>query len=126
MPTESPREKGPDEKFCSNCGETIDKDAEICPACGVRQQEPNLFPSDKSPAIAAVLSFVIVGLGQVYNGQILKGIAFHIGMWFAVIFGVLFFWLIFPILIPFGLWLFNVYDAYDQAQKLNLRQHQPL
>lgn len=120
MTSDSPRDKGLDEKFCSSCGETIDQDAEICPSCGVRQQHPQLFPSDKNPAIAAVLSFVIVGLGQVYNGQIFKGVVFHIGMWFAVIIGVLFFWLIFPILIPIGLWLFNVYDAYDQAQKLNL------
>jgi len=25
-----------DKKFCSNCGEEIDANAEICPKCGVR------------------------------------------------------------------------------------------
>lgn len=30
----------------------------------------------KNPGIAAVLSFLITGLGQIYNGQIGKGIGF--------------------------------------------------
>ena len=30
----------------------------------------------KSPGLAAVLSFLICGLGQIYNGQILKGLIF--------------------------------------------------
>ena len=29
--------KGPDEKFCGDCGEAIKIRAEICPKCGVRQ-----------------------------------------------------------------------------------------
>ena len=32
--------------------------------------------SMKSPGLAAVLSFFICGLGQIYNGQILKGLVF--------------------------------------------------
>jgi|GEM_PF-4188492 len=31
------RVKGPDEKYCSECGEIINIKAEICPKCGVRQ-----------------------------------------------------------------------------------------
>jgi ribosomal protein L37E len=29
------RDKGPDEIFCSSCGEPIKKAAKICPECGV-------------------------------------------------------------------------------------------
>lgn len=29
--------KGADEKFCVSCGQAINKEAEICPKCGVRQ-----------------------------------------------------------------------------------------
>jgi len=31
----------------------------------------------KNPGVAAVLSFFFSGLGQIYNGQILKGIFVH-------------------------------------------------
>ncbi|GHU12585.1 hypothetical protein FACS1894161_1140 [Spirochaetia bacterium] len=36
-------EKAADEAFCSSCGATIWKEAEICPKCGVRQK--NLIPA---------------------------------------------------------------------------------
>lgn len=122
MPSTESTDKGPDEMFCSSCGELIKRDVAFCPECGTRHQQPPHRSGEKVPEIAAILSFVIVGLGQVYNGQIVKGVVFHIGMWFAFIVGVLFFWLFFPLFIPLGLWLFNIYDAYDQAQKINLRQ----
>ncbi len=64
-------------KFCPNCGAEIDKNAEICPKCGVRVMVPT-YVEKKSTGIAAVLSFVFVGLGQIYNGQIGKGILFVI------------------------------------------------
>lgn len=34
------RDPGPDEVFCYSCGEVIKEQAEICPACGVRQRAP--------------------------------------------------------------------------------------
>lgn len=33
------REVGPDEVYCTSCGEVIKEAAEICPECGVRQKE---------------------------------------------------------------------------------------
>ncbi|MGN8212867.1 MULTISPECIES: hypothetical protein [Halococcus] len=33
------REKGYDEVFCASCGEAIKEQAELCPHCGVRNQE---------------------------------------------------------------------------------------
>jgi predicted RNA-binding Zn-ribbon protein involved in translation (DUF1610 family) len=35
----SNREKGPDEVFCTACGEPIKVEAELCPHCGVRNQK---------------------------------------------------------------------------------------
>jgi len=32
------------------------------------------MPGEKNAGIAAVLSFFVTGLGQIYNGQIFKGI----------------------------------------------------
>jgi len=108
-------------KFCQNCGGEIDKAAEICPKCGVRVAPPwaklasDLGAEKKNEGIAAVLSFFFVGLGQIYNGQIGKGILF-------IIFGVIslftIIFLIGLILYPI-LWIFNIYDAYNTAKKIN-------
>jgi len=37
--SESESQPGPDEMFCMDCGSVIKKRAEICPECGVRQDE---------------------------------------------------------------------------------------
>lgn len=36
-----------DKKYCISCGDGINKDAEICPNCGVRQESSNLSSSTK-------------------------------------------------------------------------------
>jgi len=103
-------------KFCQNCGAEIDLVAEICPKCGVRiAPPPAVHVEKKSEGIAAVCSFLFTGLGQIYNGQIGKGILF-------LIIGVI---LAFSILILIGLilypifWVYNIYDAYKTAQRIN-------
>lgn len=100
-------------KFCSNCGVEIDKDAEICPKCGVRVKAPTA--GEKSPGLSAVLSFLIVGLGQIYNGQIGKGIVLIICYVISIL---LCFVLIGFILVPI-LWIYGIYDAYNTAKKIN-------
>jgi TM2 domain-containing membrane protein YozV/RNA polymerase subunit RPABC4/transcription elongation factor Spt4 len=106
-------------KYCANCGEQIDENAEICPKCGVRQpgattsQQP--VYQQKNPGIAAVLSALFVGLGQIYNGEILKGIILIIA--YAVSY-VLILILIGFITTPL-LWIYGVYDAYNTAKKIN-------
>src|SRR5665647_1875002 len=111
-------------KFCVNCGAEIDARAEICPKCGVRIAPPppplNPVPSvmveRKSEGLAAVLSFLFVGLGQIYNGEIGKGIAF-------IALGVVIVLMLFPILIGIPLylilWAYNIYDAYNTAKGIN-------
>lgn len=71
----------------------------------------------KNPGVAVVLSFFIPGLGQIYNGQIMKGIIFII---LASVFGFLTEVLIGYILYPL-FWIYNLYDAYNTAKVINER-----
>jgi len=65
----------------------------------------------KSPILAAIGSFFIPGLGQVYNGEgMLKGLLYFIG----IIIGS--FILFIPGLI---IWLYGVYNAYKVAKDMN-------
>ena len=110
-------QKGADEKFCSSCGEIIKQQAEICPHCGVRKLEPESTSSanEKNPGLAAIASFLFTGLGQIYNGEIGKGVLFiivqiiNIGLMLVVI-G----FLTFPLV-----WIYGIYDAYKTAEKIN-------
>ena len=72
----------------------------------------------KSAGLAAVLSFFIVGLGQIYNGQMEKGfliIAGEIVIFLLILVSAWFF----PLLTV--LWIFAIYDAYTEAEKINER-----
>ena len=70
----------------------------------------------KNPGLAAVLSFFWMGLGQIYNGQIAKGVAFII---FYMISWLLVFVVIGLITTPI-LFIYGMYDAYTSAQKINV------
>lgn len=68
----------------------------------------------KNPLLAAIGSFFIPGLGQVYNGEgILKGMLYVIGMIIGSII------LILPGL---AVWIYGIYNAYKVAEKINLGQ----
>ena len=70
----------------------------------------------KNPGLAAVLSFFYMGLGQIYNGQLHKGIAFLIAYSIS--------WLLIAVLIGLIttpiLWIYGMYDAYKSAEKINV------
>ena len=104
-------------KVCQHCQAQIDAATEICPKCGIRvAPAPQTFIQEKkSTGIAAIASVILPGLGQIYNGQIGKGIMFII---LAIIFGVLVILLIGLILYPL-FWAYNIYDAYNTAKKIN-------
>lgn len=93
----------------------MDPAAEICPKCGVRIKQSPAATDQKNPWIAAVLSFLFTGLGQIYNGQIGKGIGFII---LGVVFALTVIFLIGFILYPL-FWIYNIYDAYKTAKKIN-------
>lgn len=71
----------------------------------------------KNPGLAAVLSFFITGLGQIYNGQIAKGVVLIVAYFIS--------WVLMFILIGFIttplIWLYGMYDAYKSAEKINGR-----
>ena len=69
----------------------------------------------KNAGLAAVLSFFYAGLGQIYNGQIAKGIIFIIiqAVNIALCFLVIGFFT-YPIV-----WVIGIVDAYKQATKIN-------
>jgi TM2 domain-containing membrane protein YozV len=103
--------------FCPNCSSQISKDAEICPKCGVRVKAPPVAYTQekKSTGIAAVASLVIPGAGQIYCGKIGRGIMFII---LTVLLGITVIFLIGILLLPI-FWVYNIYDAYNLAKKIN-------
>jgi TM2 domain-containing membrane protein YozV len=102
-------EKKTGDVFCRQCGEPIFKESEICPKCGVRQK------SDKSPGTAAVLSFLIVGMGQIYNGEVGKGILFF----FVQCINALLLFVVIGFLTVPAFWIYAIYDAYNTAKIMN-------
>lgn len=71
----------------------------------------------KNAGIAAVLSFFISGLGQIYNGQIIKGLVIIVvqivnGLLTTILIG----WI--PLAI---VWVWAIFDAYVVAERKNSR-----
>ncbi len=118
-------------KYCSNCGALIDEKAEICPECGVRVSEPpisriSIIPEKKSVALAVVLSFFIPGLGQIYCGKVARGVGI-------LVLSILMFFIfafaagsnpnssepVFPFLLWILVYIWNIYDAYKLAERIN-------
>jgi len=71
----------------------------------------------RNPIIAAVLRLIVAGLGQIYNGQITKGVLFIVAQ---IINGALLYVAIGFVTMPLvGLWA--VIDAYLVARRNNER-----
>ena len=73
----------------------------------------------KNAGLAAVLSFFWCGVGQIYNGQIGKGIAFIVvqsinALLMLIVIG----FVTFPIF-----WIWGMVDAYKSAEKYNLQHY---
>jgi len=126
-------ERGPNEKFCRSCGAVIKEAAVVCPECGVEQEGVGGTTSvevstgtggsaesggnDSDPGVAALLSGigllipVAAGAGQIYNGEVGKGVLFSIIQFINVF---LVFLLVGIVTYPlFG--VFAIYDAYKNA-----------
>lgn len=69
----------------------------------------------KNPGVAAVLSFLITGLGQVYNGQIAKGIVLAVLQLINIVLMSIFI----GYLTFFVLWVYGIVDAYRRAERTN-------
>jgi TM2 domain-containing membrane protein YozV len=69
----------------------------------------------RNPGIAAVLSFFWTGVGQIYNGQLVKGIILIlVQMINAALMFVLIGFITYPIV-----WIWGMYDAYKTAERMN-------
>ena len=103
-------------KFCHNCGTEIDPGATTCPNCGLLQQDKALHTEQKNPGLAAVLSFLILGVGQIYNGQIGKGIFFMVIQMinFVIMIFTRFLWT--PVYL--AIFAYAIWDAQTQPRRL--------
>jgi TM2 domain-containing membrane protein YozV len=93
--------------FCHNCGAEIDINALLCPKCGVEQKVGvPIAAGEKSVFIAAVLSFLLAGVGEMYVGKMRRGIVILLA-------ALLLSWTMigYPII-----WLLSIYDAYKLAK----------
>ncbi len=72
-------------------------------------------PQYKNPGVAAVLSFFYMGLGQIYNGQIAKGVAFMVAYSVSIL---MIFVLVGLVTTPL-LFIWGMYDAYKSSEKIN-------
>lgn len=108
-------------KFCPSCGALIEIDIDYCPSCGNSLHyffEGKTKIIKKNPVLAAALSFLVTGFGQIYLGQIARGVGFFIlsiiaGLFISLSFGQygVYFSIVFPI--------FSSYDAFNQAKRYN-------
>jgi len=66
------RLKGPDEIFCSSCGEPVKKEAVICVHCGVPIKEAHAlgYSRPKSKAVAVVLAVFLSCFTWLYTYKI--------------------------------------------------------
>ena len=116
---ESPEERTMDD-ICPLCGHhSPEEQPRFCSACGGRMDSSVTtagsgseirHEKEKNPQIAVFCSSLIPGLGQVYNGETLKGFVFLFGTLLGL----------FLLLIP-GLivWIYSMYDAHITAVKMN-------
>lgn len=116
------------EMLCGRCGSVLPAPDARCPRCGAAPSPAaagRAVPLPKNPLLAAGLSAVVPGLGQIYLGRHRRGFAYLVGT-----LGLEFFGLDFDLTaigaligVPMelggvGLWLHGVLDAYHTARRV--------
>jgi len=115
--------------YCTNCGNTIEENVSFCPDCGKStkfkdgfakkvETEAEKFMENKDPFIAAILSFIFPGLGQLYNGDFKKGLLLQTAYLISLALGGIFYSFFLIFLIAIVVLIFAVYDAYTEAEKV--------
>lgn len=114
--TETSRTPGVGEEYCSICGKIVSKDAAYCPHCRTDRDTANGRGNSKRPILAGLLSLVLIGSGQVYNGQLQRGVQFF-GTAFVVLLLVTALGLGgIGALLLLAVWGYAGYDAYSYAK----------
>jgi TM2 domain-containing membrane protein YozV len=75
-PGQQSQAQGPVLITCPACGKQVSNQATSCPSCGhpISTQTQPVIQRTWSPGLAAVLSLVIPGAGQMYKGQVGLGL----------------------------------------------------
>jgi len=109
-------------KYCPECGKELQNpNAVVCPSCGEAlgkaavSQSGGAGPKQKEEFLAVALSFFVPGLGQLYNGQVGKGVAYFI---IAIVFLCMTL-IVIGALLYLIWWLVSMVDAYTTAGKIN-------
>ncbi len=100
-----PRSVDDETQVCPYCGGTIPEIATECEHCGesLKQAAPAAPPPEPLPTlnrrassapqrsrlVAGLLSFLIPGLGQLYKGQILRGVVWFVAVFIGYLFLIL-------------------------------------
>jgi len=95
-------------------------------------EKPRVVIRTKSTGIAAILSLIIMGLGQIYVGKLKRGLALlFLGIILGVVNVVLFFGLFVVVgpaalavpvilgIVSLIIWIWQIFDAYKLAKKYN-------
>jgi TM2 domain-containing membrane protein YozV len=106
------------DQTCSNCGRALAAAPVPAPYAVAQPQQVILVKSGKNSGLAAVLSFFWCGLGQIYNGQLGKGLI----VGFVYFLSVLAMALLIGFITTPILWIWGMYDAYQTAERLNREQ----
>ena len=110
--------------YCRTCGTEIVETNNFCPKCGTRTVKiASSSPLFKNPGHAAVLSTLIPGFGQIYNGYIAKGIILVVAAVGTMILSMAVRSPERLIFIPvyFVIWTYGITDAYKSAENINLK-----
>lgn len=81
--------------------------------------------STKSPILAAILSALVCGLGQVYNGRVVRGVVLFVLICIVFALGSVLGALTLGLgLVPFAIaggaiWIFGVLDAFNGSRRIN-------
>jgi TM2 domain len=71
------------QKYCHACAAILDARAELCPSCGVRQNEPPAGGGGKSKTTAGIFALLLGGFGvhKFYLGKPVQGILYILFCW---------------------------------------------
>ncbi len=87
--------------LCRHCAAQGISDGGYCVSCAAIKKGEAAPAPYRAPVLAAIMSFIIGGFGQIYNGQVAKGLLIFCTSW---------------LIIP---WIIGIRDAYVTAQKIN-------
>jgi TM2 domain-containing membrane protein YozV len=119
------------QKYCQYCGKPIKiKESSFCENCGMNLSinsenhivsGENMIEYHKNPYLATLLS-IFPGIGQMYNGQVFKGILIKIIWQILIIISGLSLnitGIAIMIITYLMVWIYNLMDAYRDAKEVN-------